>query len=155
MVEVMVAALLVALAMTALASTASQAYLSITSQRLRQQAILVATTSIEQVRGHDYAFVATRPGDGPSAGLLDVDGAGPLGAETAIISVGGLVTGPTHHGSSDGLTWETQVTWVDDPAVTGSQDAKRVTVQVQWARGGQPATLRESTIISDTVRLTP
>ena len=154
--EVLVAAFLVVVALGAVAATAGQVLASITTVQLRTRAVAVATSSLEAARDLDFADLATGVADPPGSGLWDPDGAGPLGIEVLVVDAAGGVTGAVHHGSGDGLVWSTAVTWVDVPGVgadSGSdEDAKRITVEVTWQRGGTDGAVVQSTIVADVAR---
>ncbi len=92
---------------------------------------------------------------GFSAGTIDVDGPGPIGAETLAIAAAGVVTnGLPYYGTTvDGTTLTTYVTlWcIDADAVCdtiGEEDGRRVTVVATWRTGNGQHERRTGTLIA-------
>lgn len=156
LVEVLVALLLITTVLLAVAGTATSGLRSMQDSQLRQRGSVAASRAIEAARSQAYDSLAMRTGDAvvtAAGGSYDPDGSGGLGSETVIAAAGGLVSGDPYQVSNDaGLTLATYVTWYDDPDITGTQNAKRVTSVVMYAIGSNPKVFRHSTLIANAYR---
>lgn len=136
---------LFALVMSGLATSTAIGLRLVSSSNGRQLASQLATREIELLRRGNYASIGLSAAITPVAGTLDdnVSGSpqaflvpeGPATPETVIINAGGVshVVDPATT-VVEGFVFKVHryVTWVDDPAIAGSQNYKRVTVAAQW-----------------------
>jgi Tfp pilus assembly protein PilV len=152
LVEVMVAILVLTLGVLSLASGAVQSLASLGESRPRQQGTAAATRSLETVRSYSYELIALRNGQAPAGTTFDPDGSGPLAAETAVRTLTGAVTADVHQATTAGVTVTTWVTAYDDPALSGTSNARRVTAVASWTRGGVTKVVRESTVVGEAAR---
>ncbi len=166
LVDLMVAISILALVMTGLALSIGVNYKAVALARSRQVAEAAANKRLEELRDVDYASMAlasqpthsTDP-DSPDYYVstdgvnYDVTGAGRN--EALIVAAG---TGPVVHIESPVTVGTTvvdiyqYVTWVDDPAIAGTQNLKRLSVVVQYHTTptvGGVKFLRESVVLTN------
>jgi type II secretory pathway pseudopilin PulG len=146
LVEVMVAAFVLMVALGALAHVVMNTMVSIGDSRQRQQATALANRALEEARGVPFERLAMRTGHATVPGTTyDPDGTGPLGAEPVIRTADGAIAVPPFHATSSNVSIATYVTG----PVAGTTDGRRVTVRATWPRRAlAPGELRLSTIVT-------
>ena len=176
LVELMVAISLIAIIMSGLALSIGVDYKAVALTRSRQVAENAANQRLEQLRDVDYASMAldsqpvhstdsSNPDyyvNGPANQYYDVTGTGTPGTgtpnETLVVQLT-PTPGPVVHHDPTLLTIGTTVidiyeyvTWVDDPAIAGTQNLKRLSVVVKYQSVptvGNSKILRESVVLTD------
>ena len=163
LVELMVAVSILALVMTGLALSIGVDYKAVALSRSRQVAEAAANRRLEELRDVDYASMAlatpapihkidpTNPDYFVTGGNYDVTGTGQN--EVLIVASGGIahIETPVTIGTTV-LDIYQYVTWVDDPAIAGTQNLKRLSVVVQYhsiPTVGGARMLRESVILTN------
>lgn len=174
LVELMVAISLIAIIMSGLALSIGVDYKAVALARARQVAESAANQRLEQLRDVDYASMAldsqpvhstdsSNPDyyvNGASNQYYDIAGTGTPGTgtpnETLIVN---SPNGPVKHVDPTSTTIGTTVidiyeyvTWVDDPAIPGTQNLKRLSVVVKYQSVptvGNSKILRESVVLTD------
>jgi len=152
LVEVVVAVMVLTISVLALASGAVQSLASLGESKQRQLGTVAATRSLETVRSYPYNLIALQSNQAPAGTTFDPDGAGPLAAEPVVRTLNGAVTGGVHQATTAGVAVETWVTAYDDPVLSGTENARRVTAVASWTRGGTTKVVRESTVVSEASR---
>ncbi len=166
LVDLMVAISILSLVMTGLALSIGVNFKSVALSRGRQVAESVANKRLEELRDVDYASMALasqpvrstdpeNPDYYVSADGVNYDVTGTGQNEVLIVAPG---TGPVVHVESPVTVGTTvvdvyqYVTWVDDPAIAGTQNLKRLSVVVQYhttpTLGGSKF-LRESVVLTN------
>lgn len=150
LIEVMVAVMVLTASLLSVARVSATGLASLGDSRQRQQAVVLATRSLETARTYPYASLAMRTAETPET-TWDPDGAGALPAEQVVRTDTGSVTGASHQvtAGAGSQTLRTYVTWYDDPDVGGAQNAKRVTTVVGWTAAGGVREVRMSTLVAD------
>jgi prepilin-type N-terminal cleavage/methylation domain-containing protein len=164
MIEMTVAIALGAVILTAGAGTLASAMGGVNFSRQNQQSAALVSEIIEETRGAGYASVAVKrdasalAADGRLTSLgggsysVDPDGAGPLGAETLIISDTGSV--PLLRILERNSTRYSVSTYVTAP--TGADaDFRRVTTVVTWTKGNKTSERRSASFVTNTRRGLP
>ena len=170
LVELMVAISLIAIIMSGLALSIGVDYKAVALARSRQVAESAANQRLEQLRDVDYASMAldsqpvhstdsSNPDyyvNGSMNQYYDVTGNGTPN-ETLIVQVT-PTPGPVKHLDTPVTIGTTvidiyqYVTWVDDPAIAGTQNLKRLSVVVKYQSVptvGNSKILRESVVLTD------
>jgi prepilin-type N-terminal cleavage/methylation domain-containing protein len=165
LVELMVAISILAIIMSGLALSIGIDYKAVALARARQVAESVANQRLEELRDVDYDTMAlssqpthstdvTNPDYYVSTNGLNYDVTGTGQNEALIVD---SPDGPVDHLESPITVGTTvvdvyqYVTWVDDPAIAGTQNLKRLTVVVQYHSVptiGQAKMLRESVVLT-------
>ena len=167
LVEVCVAALVMAVAVTGVLGAMGSGISLVGHSRQRSTGVALAQERLERILGYPYADVAvsnspapTHTADGPDSKLssdglrLDV-GNGQF--EPLFLKTSGVVThvdpAYTPPGTNTEFSVYQYVTWVDDPNVNPSTtDYKRITVSVVWnypVNSGPEHTVTQSTFMSE------
>lgn len=164
--EVVIALTIFALVMIGLATSTAVGLRLVGASNGRQLASQLATRELELLRQENYDDVALLTTDALSVdpGTLDDPNLdpvaqtflvpdGPTTPEALVLSLNGVVTPRVTTETIEGFKFSIRryVTWVDDPAIAGTQDYKRVTVAVQWtakAVTGAPSRVVLSSLFS-------
>lgn len=164
MVELMVAISIIAIIMSGLALSIGVNYKSVALSRARQVAESAANKRLEELRDVDYADMAldvqpvhsTDP-DNPdywvSANGVNYDVTGTGQNEVLIVGGNGVqhIESPVTIGTTVVDIYQ-YVTWVDDPAIPGTQNMKRLSVVVKYhtiPTVGGAKILRESVVLTN------
>ena len=146
LVELMVAISIIAIIMSGLALSIGVDYKAVALSRARQVAESVANKRIEELRDVDYSSMAmssqpahstdsTNPDYYVSTDGVNYDVTGNGQNEALIVdpAAGGVqhLESPVTIGTTVVDVYQ-YVTWVDDPAIAGSQNLKRLSVVVQY-----------------------
>lgn len=156
LVEIMVAAFILSVALLALASTATASLIHLSVSLGRQEAMDAASAMIEDLRRTNYAVVALDASD------PDVVALGPCDLEfNEPLVTSNLADALPHRqqfGPSGRITVTTTVSWYDEAGVGCShtdRNVKRVRVQALWIDRGRTFTLEESTLVAPIERGLP
>lgn len=144
LVELMMAAFIIAVALVALAGVTASSITSLRVSRSRQMAVDASSAALEQARALDYEQVAL-----PVGATSDTT----FGGENIVFSHQGSVSHESTAGVGNEITVTTYVTWVVQDGLP--QAARRVTTVATWTDGGQTRTLSESTIVAQAERGLP
>ena len=164
MVELMVAISIIAIIMSGLALSIGVNYKSVALSRARQVAESAANKRLEELRDVDYADMAldvqpvhsTDP-DNPdywvSTSGVNYDVTGTGDNEVLIVGGNGVqhIESPVTIGTTVVDIYQ-YVTWVDDPAIAGTQNMKRLSVVVKYhtiPTVGGAKILRESVVLTN------
>src|SRR4051812_65163 len=166
LVELMVAISILAIVMSGLALSIGVDYKAVALARARQVAESVANQRLEEERDVDYASMAlsSTPAHSTDTTNPDYYVTTPSGVPTYDVTGTGqnevLIVdspdGPIDHFDTQTVGTTAvdiyqYVTWVDDPAIAGTQNLKRLTVVVQYHTVptiGQARILRESVVLT-------
>jgi prepilin-type N-terminal cleavage/methylation domain-containing protein len=144
LIELVVAVSLLAMVAGGFVASLGLGFRTIALARQRQSASSIAEARLEHLRSIPYADLAidsaltkSADPDSPDFNLstdgsqFDVDGNGTM--EPVIVDPAGVahIEDPVTVGTTVMRIYQ-YVTWVDDPAITGTQDYKRATVIVQY-----------------------
>lgn len=153
LIEIMIAGFVLAVAVLALASVATQSLTAVRASRDRQDATQLASTKLEEARGLPFGEVVLDTADNPPEGFdpttaTACDPASGPPCEEVVKNAGGaldhIVTGTPH----------TTTTYVSEVAGTDG-DQRRVTVLASWGGTETSRTVRQETIIAEATRGLP
>lgn len=151
MVEFMIAAFILSVALLAIASAAFASLRAMSDSQLRQQATAMATESLEVVRSYPWSAIALREGDAFTPASFDHEQgtrSSPGAGELTIITPTGAVTGAVHTRTEGTLSLITVVTQPPD-----SMASRRVTAVVTYdGPGGAYREVRFSTLVAEAER---
>jgi type II secretory pathway pseudopilin PulG len=149
LVEIMVAAFILSVALLALASTATSSLIQLSVSLGRQEAMDAASAMIEDLRRTNYAVVALDASDPNVAALDPCDGE--YSEPLVTSNLDGTIPHRQQFGPSGRITLITTVSWYDESGAGcdhGDRNVKRVRVQAEWVDRGRSFTLEESTLVA-------
>ncbi|MCC5949694.1 MAG: hypothetical protein JJT89_14680 [Nitriliruptoraceae bacterium] len=149
LVEVMIAALLLATAFLALSQVATSGLFALRSTADRTTASGLATQTVEAARSIPWAELGMDEDehDVRCPGTFTVDESGGLVEQTMCIVDGGVRDELPYWGTDGEYDIETHVTAID-----GFGNARRVTAVVTWQERGATRELRTSTVVAQVQR---
>ncbi len=143
LVEIMVSIVILGVALTAFAGTITKALATITQDEQFVRGNQLAADLVEEVRAQPWYCVgldATKPGWSATAPggqpMARMENPAPAGQAPC-------VSGSPHLGTATRMidqqsyAVQREIVWIDDPAIPGTQDHKRVTVQLDWTVRGR------------------